>query len=155
MGAEDNFDQGLFVKSMGIQFTRLTPERVEGTMPLGPEKWQPWGFVHGGATLSLLESLASRASEFYRDFDTEIAFGVDMHVRHLKPAKNGVMTGYAQLNREESSSNGIGRKQYWNVAAFDEEGDVISSGVVVTKVVPKAYLAEKDAQRAAARKEKK
>lgn len=142
-----------FAASLGIGYTLLTPERVEGTMPLGSEKWQPWGFVHGGATLSFLETLASRASEFRHDPETEAAFGVDVHVRHKKPAKDGMMHGYAELDREEPSSNGIGRKQYWKVAAFDEVDDVISEGVIMTKVVPKERLAQKEKERAAARQQ--
>ena len=147
----EDVDKGGFCKSLGVEFTLEGPERTEGTMPLGPEKWQPWGFVHGGATISFLESLASRASELRHDLQTEAAFGVDVHVRHRKPAKNGIMTGYAQFVKEEPSSNGIGRKQYWEVAALDEEGDVISSGTIMTKVVPKERLAQKDQERAAAR----
>lgn len=140
-----------YVNSLGIKYTSEDPNRVEGTMPLGPEKWQPWGFVHGGATLSFLESLASRASEFRRDPATEAAFGVDVHVRHKKPAKYGMMHGFAELEREEPSSNGIGRKQYWHVVAFDELDDVISEGTIMTKVVPLERLAQKEKERAAAR----
>lgn len=151
MNNPEGYDIGNFCRVLGVEFTKYTPERVEGTMPMGSEKWQPWGFVHGGATIAFLESLASRASEYHFDPATEAAFGVDVHIRHRKPGKDGIMHGYAELDHEEMSSNGIGRKQFWNVAAMDEAGDIISSGVIMTKVVPKSRLAQKEAERAAAR----
>lgn len=138
-------DKGGFAHMLEIDFTLEEKNRVEGKMPLGPTKWQPWGFVHGGCTISFLETLASRAAEMSVDMDVERPFGVDVHIRHKKPGKLGMMTGYAQLDHIE------GNKQFWEVVAFDDEGDVISDGIIMTKIVSLERLAQKDAERAAAK----
>ena len=48
---------------------------------------------------------------------------------------------------ERKPSSKAGYKLYWDVAAYDGDGDVISDGVIVVKVVPKDYLAQKLAER--------
>lgn len=134
-------DIGSFSYTMGIEFTLESCERVEGRMPISDWKLQPAGFLHGGASITLLESLASRASDLMTNHDTHYSFGVDVHVRHRKPGESGMLYGYAELARLEGS------KQFWNVAATDEEGDIVSNGVIMTKIVPKERLAEKQRER--------
>ena len=129
-----------FVEQLGIEDTLTTAERVEGYMPLSPALHQPFGVVHGGATISFLETLASRGAIFRIDPERERAFGADVHVRHCKPASTGVMRGYAQLERLE------GNKQFWEVRAFDDEGDVVSEGVIITKIVTLERLAQRAAE---------
>ncbi|MGI6590567.1 MAG: PaaI family thioesterase [Eggerthellaceae bacterium] len=130
---------------LGIVFTKEEPECVEADMPLDPTLYQPFGFVHGGATISLLETVASRAAELSVDFSKERPFGIEVHVRHWKSAQKGVLHGRATLDHME------GPKQYWAVVATDDEGDVISQGTIVTKVVTLERLREKEAKRAAKR----
>lgn len=137
----DADDIGTFAKAMGIAFTFEGEGCVEGCMPIDDWKLQPAGFLHGGATITLLESLASRASDLMTDHDTQYSFGVDVHVRHRKPGERGLLYGRADLDRIE------GNKQFWNVVAKDEAGDVVSSGVIMTKIVPKERLAEKQRER--------
>ncbi|NHM16796.1 hotdog fold thioesterase [Eggerthellaceae bacterium zg-887] len=136
-----------------ITFTREEKDRVEATMPVTPELHQPFGFLHGGATISLLESVGSRGAELWCDLDVERPFGVDVHVRHRKSVASGTVRGVATLDREEPSKTS-GRKQFWNIAAYDELGDVVSEGVIVAKIVPLSRLAEKEAERQAARTKK-
>ena len=51
------------ISLLGIRFIEATPERCEAVMPITDAVLQPFGFVHGGATLALLETVASRAAE--------------------------------------------------------------------------------------------
>lgn len=138
-------DIGTFSKTMDIEFTSESRGRVEGRMPIDEWKRQPAGFLHGGATITLLESLASRASDLMADHDKEYSFGVDVHVRHRKPGEHGMLYGYAELDHQEEGRHGT--KQFWNVAATDEAGDVVSNGTIMTKIVPKERLAEKQRER--------
>lgn len=136
--------------TLHIKATDVCETRVEAVMPITPDLYQPHGYLHGGATIALLETVASIGTEQNTDFDNERPFGIDVHVRHRKSGKNGVLRGVAELDRQEPSSAG-GVKQYWNVVAYDEDGDVVSDGVIMTKIVPLARLAQKEQERAAAR----
>ena len=111
--------------TLGITTISVEKNRVEMRMPVRPEIYQPHGFLHGGATIALLESCASRAGEELTDFDKELIFGLETT---------------------------IGRKQFWHVIATDELGDTISEGTFITKIVTKEHFAEKQRKLAAEHK---
>lgn len=133
-----------FSSTLGIEYTEESATRVVAVMPITPEILQPFGFVHGGATIALLESVASVGAEASVDLDCERPFGIEVTVRHRKSGTSGTLTGIAELDRVEGS------KQFWTVAAYDDEGDVVSDGVIMTKIVSLERLAEKERERAAA-----
>lgn len=136
-----------FNHTLGIHFTKVEPGLVEAEMPITAELLQPFGFLHGGATLALLESVASAGGEFVCDLEVEQPFGVEADIRHKKSGREGdVARGVARLTDRRPSSK-VGYKLFWDVAAYDGVGDVLSEGVFVVKVVPKDYLAQKLAER--------
>lgn len=132
-----------FNELLGIQVESVKPGRVEMSMPITKDHTQPFGFLHGGATLTLLEAAASRGAECTVDPSKERPFGIEINVRHRKSGQVGdTLRGIAELDREELGSYGS-RKQIWNVTAYDGTGDVVSEGTFTTKVVSLARLAEK------------
>lgn len=136
-----------FAHTLGIRFTKATADYVEAVMPITPALLQPFGFLHGGATLALLETVASAGGELACDGETEQPFGVESTIRHKKSGREGdVVRGVARLADRKPSSY-VGYKLYWEVTAYDGVGDVLSEGTFVVKVVPKDYLAQKLAER--------
>ena len=120
--------------TLRIETVSADKRHVEATMPIVPEVFQPHGYLHGGATIALLETVASIGTEQNTDFDKERPFGIDVQVRHRKSG-------------EEVSERTGAVKQYWNVAAYDDAGDVVSDGVIMTKIVSLARLAQKEQER--------
>lgn len=135
----------VFSDVLGIKVVSADANRVEATMTITPELYQPHGYLHGGVTIAFLESVASFGTEHHTDFSKELPFGIDVHIRHRKSGRRGVLHGVAELDRCE------GNKLFWNVAAYDDEGDVISDGVIMTKVVGLDRLAAKERERQAAK----
>ena len=133
-------------ETLGIEFTSMTTERVEAVMPIRPRIMQQFGVVHGGATLTLLEAVASMGAALMADLSKEAAFGIESNVRHRKSGVKGMVRGVATLNRIE------GNKQYWDIVAYDDEGDVISDGTFTTKIVSYERLAEIERRRAEAKR---
>ena len=70
--------------TLGVHFTKVEPGLVEAEMPITPALLQPFGFLHGGATIALLESVASAGGELACDLETEQPFGVEVTIRHKK-----------------------------------------------------------------------
>lgn len=136
--------------TLKITIESVTPDRVEMSMPITPEVHQPHGFLHGGATIALLESCASYGAEARCDFDKELPFGLETTIRHKKPGKSGTLHGVAELDREEPSYGG--RKQFWHVIATDDAGDTVSEGTFTTKIVTLEHFAEKNRKREEARR---
>lgn len=133
-----------------IETVSSDPNRVEVVMPITSEVFQPHGYLHGGATIALLETAASIGAEQNTDFDKERPFGIDVHVRHRRSGTSGTLRGVAVLDREETSERTGAVKQYWNVAAYDDEGNVVSDGAIMTKIVSLAYLDRRKRERASA-----
>ncbi len=136
---------GGFGDELGIHFTAVGHNFAEAVMPITPRIFQPFGYVHGGATLALLETVGSQAAACDIDLSKERVFGIRMDVRHKKSGQTGSIRGVAKLDRMEGSHG------YWSVIAYDDAGDVMSEGIFETKRVTLEYLAEKEAKRRAAK----
>lgn len=84
-------------KTLGLRVLEESPTYVLMEMPVTDALVQPFGFLHGGATISLLESAASWAAALGTDCATERAFGSHIDVHHLSSATGGVVRGSATL----------------------------------------------------------
>lgn len=124
-----------FNELLGITFPEASGTLVRGELPITDAIRQPFGFVHGGATIALLEAAASLGTGLQTDLSRELSFGVNVNVTHRKSGVDGTLHGVAALDREEKSSKGY-RKLFWNVCARDDAGDVISEGTVMCMIVP-------------------
>ena len=90
-----------------IETVSADKRRVECVMPITPDLFQPHGYLHGGATIALLETVASIGAEQGTDFERERPFGVDVRVRHRKGGRKGMLRGVAALDREEVSERTV------------------------------------------------
>jgi uncharacterized protein (TIGR00369 family) len=78
---------------MGIEVTEASPERLVATMPVAGNT-QPYGLLHGGASVVLAETLGSIGSALHAGAD-RIVVGTDINATHHRAARSGVVTGVA------------------------------------------------------------
>lgn len=78
-----------------ITYTAIGDDFLEATMPVGPKTKQPFGLLHGGASVVLAESLGSVAAFLTLDKDKAYAVGLEINANHLRPVKEGIVTGRA------------------------------------------------------------
>jgi len=117
--------------TLGIEITEATKERVVARMPVGPRVHQPFGLLHGGASVSLAETAASLAAYLNVDPDAEMAVGVEINANHLRAKRDGVVTATALPLH-------VGRRtQVWEVRIADEEGRVVCASRCTLAVVPR------------------
>ena len=129
-------------KTLGLRVLEESPTYVLMEMPVTDALVQPFGFLHGGATISLLESAASWAAALGTDCATERAFGSHIDVHHLNSVTGGLVRGSATLESTRDLGE-RGSKQTWAVEAKDEQGRTVSCGTITTRTVSLEYLAEK------------
>jgi len=134
--ADINHSEG-FVAELGITVEEGTPERGVMLMPCNATTMQPFGVVHGGATIALLESVASMCAYLRSDYPSEQGFGTHIDVRHVHPAREGMLRGVAELASEEDLGE-RGSKQIWKVEACQDD-TLISTGSITTRIVPAGY----------------
>ena len=87
---------GLLAPHLGIRFTALGDDFLRGTMPVEPHTRQPMGYLHGGASLVLAETLGSIAATFAVDRAKFRCLGQEINANHLRPVAEGLVTGTAR-----------------------------------------------------------
>lgn len=76
------------IGNVGIQYTAFGPNWLEATMPVDERTIQPYGILHGGASVVLAETLGSYASVLVTEGDKQCV-GLDISATHLRSVKNG------------------------------------------------------------------
>ena len=77
-------------ETLGIEYQEVSPTRVRATMPVGPRVHQPLGYLHGGASVVLAESVASVGATTAA-LPEKVAFGLEINANHLRPKKDGTL----------------------------------------------------------------
>lgn len=85
---------GALNEKMGLVITEISPERIVATMPVEGNT-QPYGLLHGGASVVLAETLGSIGSAIHAFPAGKIAVGVDINATHHRSATSGTVTGTA------------------------------------------------------------
>ena len=105
--------QGLLAPHLGIRFTEWGDDFLRGTMPVAAHTHQPMGYLHGGASLVLAETLGSVAANFVVDRSKQRCLGQEINANHLRPVSDGIVTGTARPYH-------IGtRSQVWGIEIRD------------------------------------
>jgi 1,4-dihydroxy-2-naphthoyl-CoA hydrolase len=105
-------------KTLGIEVVDLTPERVVATMPVTPRHHQPWGSLHGGASVALAETVARTGGSLNCPRGMA-AFVLEINANHLRPKREGLLTAVGTPLH-------WGRTvQVWEVKIYDEENSLI------------------------------
>lgn len=111
--------QGSVWDILNITLISATKEKVVATMPIGPNHRQQLGYLHGGISITLAESLASLGSALMIDGSRQTAFGLEINASHLRAKREGTLTGTATPIR-------LGRTAHvWDVRITDEEERLI------------------------------
>lgn len=117
--------------NLGIQYTYASDERVEATMPVDYRTRQPFGILHGGATLALEETVAGLGSMIICESD-EIVVGMQVSGNHISSAHEGdTVRAVATIVHKGRSSH------VWNVDVFTSTNKLVSSIRVVNSVIKK------------------
>jgi 1,4-dihydroxy-2-naphthoyl-CoA hydrolase len=104
---------GLLASHLGIEFTEFGADFLRGSMPVEPRTHQPMGFLHGGASLVLAETLGSVAANFVIDPAKFRCMGQEINANHLRPVSAGLVTGTARPFHLGA------RSQVWSIEILD------------------------------------
>lgn len=117
--------------NLGIQYTFTSGERVEATMPVDRRTRQPFGILHGGATLALAETVAGLGSMINCQPD-EFVVGMQVSGNHISSAHEGdTVRAIATIVHKGRSSH------VWNVDVFTSTNKLVSTVRVVNSILKK------------------
>lgn len=128
----DSLHENSAVAHLGIKIVAVGNDYLSGTMPVDRRTMQPFGLLHGGAAVLLLETLASAAANHCVDPDTHMCVGVEVNCNHIRGVRDGHVLGTAQALH-------IGRAtMVWSLEARDAAGRLVTAGRLTSAVVPTA-----------------
>lgn len=120
-----------FMDFLGIEFTDASESSLEARMPITPKLYQPMEVVHGGALISLAESVGSAASFLLVDPEHFNVLGSVVNSQHIAPARKGTLYAKASLLVKADF------KHIWDVEIRDDSGKLISISRVTNSIKPR------------------
>jgi 1,4-dihydroxy-2-naphthoyl-CoA hydrolase len=123
--------RGLAV-ALGIEIVELTRERVVATMPVDDRTRQPFGLLHGGASIALAETVASFGAAAHIDRERFAAVGLEINGNHVRAKTEGVV-------RATAVPVHLGRStQVWTIEIADEAGRLVCVSRCTMAIVERA-----------------
>ena len=119
------------ISAIGIEITDIGDDFICGKMPVDDRTIQPFGLLHGGASVALAETLGSIAGGIKVNSNNETVVGVEINANHLKSTNEGWVYGIASPIR-------IGKKiQVWEIKITNEMNELICISRLTLAVIKK------------------
>jgi 1,4-dihydroxy-2-naphthoyl-CoA hydrolase len=122
---------GTLVRHLEIVYTEIGEDFIRGTMPVDERTRQPYGLLHGGASVALAETLGSLAANMCVDDSGYRCLGQEINANHVRSARSGTVTGTARPLHIG------GRSQVWNIEIVNESGQLVCISRLTLAVLKK------------------
>lgn len=114
---------------LGIRFTAIGDNWLEATMPVDRRTHQPFGRLHGGASVALAETVASMAGALTIDPAEKLVVGLEINANHVRPVREGLVTARA-------TAEALGRTtQVWTIRVTDAQGKLVCLSRITLAVI--------------------
>lgn len=116
---------------IGILFSELGDNFLKATMPVDHRTIQPYGLLHGGASVALAETLGSVGAALVIDPEQYICVGQEINANHIRGVKSGLVTGIAMPIHLGSSSH------VWEIKIYDENEKLVCISRLTVAILKK------------------
>lgn len=114
---------------LGIEFLEAGDDWVSARMPVDHRTHQPFGRLHGGASVALAETVASMGGAMTLDPAKQVTVGMEINANHIRPAMSGYVTAVAK-------AESIGRTtQIWTIRITDDADKLICLSRITLAVI--------------------
>ena len=125
------WNSNTLIEHLGMRVTEIGDDWLRATMPVDARTFQPYGLLHGGASVALAESLGSLGANLVLDSDSEMAVGLDINANHVRAVTSGLVSGTARPIH-------LGRStQVWEIRIEDEQQHLTCISRLTMAVVPR------------------
>ena len=119
------------VQHLGIEFTAIGNDFIEARMPVDHRTHQPLGLLHGGASVTLAETLGSVAATCCVDMTKQYCVGLDINANHIKSVKTGYVTGITRPIH-------VGKRtQVWEIKITNDQNELVCISRITMAVIDK------------------
>jgi 1,4-dihydroxy-2-naphthoyl-CoA hydrolase len=123
-------DRESLLRTLEIEMIEATPDRVVARMPVTPRVHQPFGLLHGGASVALAETVASLGAYICVMDQGMGAVGLEINANHIKGKRDGVVTAVGTPLHKGRSTH------VWEVRITDEQGALICISRCTLAIIP-------------------
>lgn len=117
--------------ALGIEIVSMEPDRVVATMPVDERTRQPYGILHGGASVALAETVCSIGSTLNLPDDNHTGVGLEINANHIRAKKDGIVTAVGKPIH-------VGKRtQVWEIRIEDEQHKLVCLSRCTIAVIPK------------------
>jgi uncharacterized protein (TIGR00369 family) len=117
------------VQTLGIQMLEASPQKVVAELEVTPKVHQPFGFLHGGASVALAETVASIGA-YLAAPEGYTSFGLEINANHLRSIQSGKITATATpLHSGRTTA-------VWNIEIRDEQGRLVCVSRCTLAITP-------------------
>lgn len=125
---------GTLIANLGILFTEIGADFVRGTMPVDTRTAQPYGLLHGGASVALAETLGSMGAAMCVDAAEYQVVGQEINANHVRAARSGLVTGTARAVHLG------GRTHVWTIDIVNEAQKLVCISRITMAVIKRGAL---------------
>jgi 1,4-dihydroxy-2-naphthoyl-CoA hydrolase len=125
---------GTLLENLGILFTEIGADFVRGTMPVDKRTAQPYGLLHGGASVALAETLGSMGASMCVDAAKHQVVGQEINANHVRAAHSGLVTGTARAVHLG------GRTHVWTIDIVNEAQKLVCISRITMAVIKRGAL---------------
>jgi 1,4-dihydroxy-2-naphthoyl-CoA hydrolase len=131
LDALNKLSKNTMAEQIGIEFTAIGDDSMEARMPVDARTHQPFGLLHGGASVALAETLGSVAAHCCVDPAKQFCVGLDINANHLRGVKEGFVTGITKPIH-------IGKKtQVWEIRILNQKDELVCISRITMAVLDK------------------
>jgi len=129
--ALNRLSKNTLAEQIGIEFTRAGKDFIEAKMPVDQRTHQPFGLLHGGASVALAETLGSVAATCCVDITRQYCVGLEINANHIRAAREGFVVGTARPVH-------VGKKTHvWEIRITNEATELICISRITLAVLDK------------------
>lgn len=131
LDALNKLSERTMAEVIGIEFTAIGPDYLQARMPVDQRTHQPFGLLHGGASVALAETLGSVAAACCVDMNRQFCVGLEINANHIRGVRQGFVTGTTRPVH-------IGKKtQVWEIRIVNEKEELVCISRITMAVLEK------------------
>jgi len=119
------------IEYLGVEVVEASAEKVVLKMPVGPRVHQPYGLLHGGASVTLAETAASMGTVLNIDREKQQAVGLEINANHTRSVRDGWVTAEATVLHRGRTS------MVWDIKVRSGEGKLVCVSRCTVAIIPK------------------
>lgn len=137
VGDLDWMNANTLADALHIRVSEIGNDHISGTMPVDGRTKQPFGLLHGGASVALAETLGSIASWLVVNPELFIGVGIEINANHIKAVTKGIVTGVCKPIHVK------GRNHIWEIKIYNDQNELICISRFTCAIVAKEKMKEK------------